>query len=153
SNAYARFIEYAEGQYWYCRRPRPEQLVFMMQEKKVSRNKIILILGLVVLIAGLIIGFVLYKRILAPNVTDKQEYLYIPTGSGFDDLMDNLSRNEIVIDTASFRWVAEQKEFTGRVKAGKYKMSEGMNNRALVNLLAAGIQEPVQLRFQNFRLK
>ena len=125
----------------------------MMQEKKISRNKIILIIGLIVFIIALAIGFVLYKRILAPNVTDKQEYLYIPTGSGFDDLMDNLSRNEIVIDTGSFRWVAEKKDYHTRVKAGKYKMTEGMNNRALVNLLAAGLQEPIQLRFQNFRLK
>jgi UPF0755 protein len=124
-----------------------------MQKKNASRNKIILIAGLVVLIAGMAVGFLLYQRILAPNVTDKQEYLYIPTGSGFDDLMNNLARNEIVNDTSSFRWVAEKKEYPARVKAGKYKMTKGMNNRALVNLLAAGIQEPVQLRFQNFRLK
>jgi len=124
-----------------------------MQKKKISRNRIILTIGLIVFIIGLAIGFILYKRILAPNVADKQEFLYIPTGSGFDELMNNLTRNEILVDSGSFRWVAEKKDFTNRVKAGRYKLTEGMNNRALVNLLAAGIQEPVQLRFQNFRLK
>lgn len=126
----------------------------MQKTKKPTKTtKIIFAIAAVVLIIGLSIAFIIYKRALAPNVTDNQEYLYIPTNSTFDDLMKNLGENEILKDTASFRWVADKKQYPLRVKAGKYKMEEGMNNRTLVNLLMAGLQEPVKLRFQNIRLK
>ena len=126
-----------------------------MAEKK-SRKKIVSIVLVVVFILGVIggyIGYTLYQRFMGANVTSEREYLYIPTGSDFDDLMQNLVDNNIVEDTASFHWVARQKEYPSRVKAGKYKLEEGMNNRTLLNLLGAGLQEPVNLRFQNIRLK
>lgn len=122
-------------------------------KKHTKTTKILLAVAAVVLIIGLSIAFIIYKRALAPNVTDNQEYLYIPTNSTFDDLMTNLGENEILKDTATFRWVAEKKEYPSRVKAGKYKLEDGMNNRTFVNLLMAGLQEPVKLRFQNIRLK
>src|SRR5690606_511442 len=83
----------------------------------------------------------------------EQTYLYIPTGSSFENLMKNLGENKILLDTAKFRWAAEMKDYPTRVRAGKYKMIEGTNNRTLLNMLAAGLQEPVKLRFQNIRLK
>src|SRR5690606_24366038 len=65
----------------------------------------------------------------------------------------NLEKNNILNDTASFRWVADIKDYPLKVKAGRYRLEEGMNNRTFVNLLMAGLQEPVKLRFQNIRLK
>jgi len=123
------------------------------RERSISIKKILLAAGALILIIGAVIAFTVYQRFLAPNVTAKQSYLYIPTDSGFEDLMKNLSDNEIVKDTATFRWAAIKQDYPLRVKAGKYKLTEGMNNRTLINLLSAGLQEPVQLRFQNIRLK
>jgi len=125
-----------------------------MQKKKSNKIKTIVavIVSIIVLVAGTI-TYVVYHRFLAPNVTDKQDYLYIPTDSGFEDLMKNLGENEILKDTSTFRWAAEKKDYPLRVKAGKYRLKEGMNNRILVNLLMGGLQEPVKLRFQNIRLK
>ncbi|WP_118194850.1 endolytic transglycosylase MltG [Albibacterium indicum] len=128
----------------------------MQTEKKNSRKKslpfILIILFIIGLLAGYF-GYILYQRLMGPNVTSEQEYLYIPTGSGFEDLMQNIAENKIVKDTAGFRWVAEQKEYPSHVKPGKYKLEEGMNNRTLLNMLGAGLQEPVNLQFQNIRLK
>ena len=39
----------------------------------------------------------------------------------------------------------------GALKPGKYRLKEGMNNRTLINMLKAGNQEPVKLKFQNIR--
>lgn len=127
-----------------------------MQTKTKSQKKLLPIIFVILFVLGLIggyYGYMLYQRLMGPNVTDTQQYLYIPTGSNFEDLMKNVADNEIIKDTAGFRWVAEQKEYPSRVKAGKYKLEEGMNNRTLLNLLGAGLQEPVDLRFQNIRLK
>lgn len=123
------------------------------REKSISVKKILVAVGVLIFVIVAAIAFTVYQRFLAPNVTANQPYLYIPTGSGFEDLMKNLGDNEILEDTASFRWAAEQKDYPPRVKAGKYKLTDGMNNRTLLNQLSAGLQEPVQLRFQNIRLK
>ncbi|HUH18871.1 endolytic transglycosylase MltG [Albibacterium sp.] len=124
-----------------------------MQKKSISLKKAIVALAVFVFILAIGIGFYVYQRYLAPNVTDSQAYLYIPTGSDFEDLMKNLDDNKIVEDTATFRWLAERKDYPLNIKAGKYKLTEGMNNRTLINHLSIGLQEPVKLRFQNIRLK
>lgn len=123
------------------------------RERSISIKKILLAVGVLVFIIGAAIAFTVYQRFLAPNVTANQPYLYISTGSDFEDLMKNMGENEILEDTAAFRWAAEKKDYPLRVKAGKYKLTEGMNNRTLLNQLSAGLQEPVKLRFQNIRLK
>jgi len=117
-----------------------------------KRTIILLITGLV-LIGLAYIGYTWYRGFLSPNVTDRQEFLYIPTGSSFEELMQNLQQNEILKDTATFRWAAQKKELPSNVKAGKYRLEAGMNNREFVNKLLGGVQEPVKLRFQNIRLK
>src|SRR5690606_36896279 len=108
------------------------------RERSFSVKKILLAIGALSLIVGATVAFVVYQRFLAPNVTANQPYLYIPTDSGFEDLMKNLGDNEIVEDTATFRWVAIKQDYPLRVKAGKYKLTEGMNNRTLINELGAG---------------
>lgn len=123
------------------------------KERSISVKKILLALGVLVLLIGAALAITIYQRFLAPNVTANQPYLYISTGSTFEDLMTNLQDNEILEDTSSFRWAAEKKDYPVRIKAGKYKLTEGMNNRTLINQLSAGLQEPVKLRFQNVRLK
>lgn len=124
-----------------------------MQKKKPNNvKKVILVIALLIIVSGASIALIVYQRFLAPNVTAEQNYLFIPTGSNFEELMQNLGENKILEDTTSFRWAAKKKDFTN-VRAGKYKLIAGMNNRSLLNMLKAGLQEPVKLRFQNVRLK
>ena len=51
----------------------------------------------------------------------------------------------------SFEWVAYRKHYKDKVRPGRYKIITGMSNNELVNLLRAGKQEPVKVRFQNIR--
>ncbi|WP_028297233.1 endolytic transglycosylase MltG [Olivibacter sitiensis] len=122
-------------------------------KKKSKGKKVLLAFLLAVLVAGGIIAYRYYERYFAPNVTDSEQYLYVPTGSTIDSVIHNLAINNIVKDTATFRWAATKMEYPSRVKAGKYRLTPGMNNRALINMLGGGLQEPVKLRFQNVRLK
>jgi UPF0755 protein len=50
-------------------------------------------------------------------------------------------------------WAAHNKKYINRVKAGRYRLHEGMSNRDLINMLITGRQEPVKLSIKNFRLK
>lgn len=117
--------------------------------------KIILSLFFSLLIIGGITGYSYYKKIYYPNIktSSNKHFLYIPTGSNFNDLLKILSDNSILLDASSFEWLAEQKNYTNHVKPGKYKIKNDMSNNELINLLRAGLQEPVNLIIRGYRTK
>jgi UPF0755 protein len=106
---------------------------------------------LLVLIAATGINY--YLKYFKPNVTDTQEYLYIPTGSNFKDVFSIIVNKDIVKDTISFLNAAQNMDYPVKVKAGRYRLTKDMSNRSLINMLKAGNQEPVIIAFQNVRLK
>ncbi|MET3981493.1 UPF0755 protein [Mucilaginibacter sp. UYP25] len=111
---------------------------------------IALVVIIVLSLAGT--GIFYYLRFFGPNVTDKQEYLYIKTGSTLDDVYRSITQQGIVKDTTSFLQSAQSMKFI-KVKPGKYRLKSGMSNRNLINMLKSGNQEPVTLAFHNIRLK
>jgi len=125
--------------------------------KKTSKMKLsiklVLTFGAFILFIGGITTGKYVWRFIGGNVTDKAAYLYIPTGSSYTDLLDIIKEQELLKDTASFTWAAEKMNFGKKIKPGKYRLSAGMSNRRLINMLKSGNQEPVKLYFQNIRLK
>src|SRR6478735_11672689 len=111
---------------------------------------IALVVIIVLSLAGT--GIFYYLRFFGPNVTDKQEYLYIKTGSNLDDVFKSITSQGIVNDTTSFIQAAQSMKFV-KVKPGKYRLKSGMSNRNFINMLKSGNQEAVTLSFHNIRLK
>jgi len=127
-----------------------------MAEKKASSGtlrKFIIALVLLIILSLGITCVIYYLRYFGPNVSGKKEYLYIHTGATFDDVYKTIRDEGIVNDTTMFHWSAINMKYTGRVKAGRYRLHEGMSNRKFINMLASGAQEPVTLAFHNLRLK
>lgn len=125
----------------------------MVNKKRYKIIRIVLIIaGLVGLVTGYI-AYTYYNGFFKRNVTNQEEYLYIHTGWTFQDVLNELAEKDILQDQKTFIWAAEQMEYPSRVKAGKYKLEEGMNNRTLINKLGGGLQEPVRIRLENVRLK
>ena len=120
------------------------------QSKKKNFKVIIAILAVVLAVGGYF-GIKFYNTYFAPNVTDKEKYLYVKTGYVFEDLVTDLRYKEILNDIGTFWAAAETMNLQGPLKPGKYRLKEGMTNRALINMLKAGNQEPVKLKFQNIR--
>jgi UPF0755 protein len=116
-------------------------------------KKFIIALVIVIIVLLGFTGFNYYLKYFGPNVTDKQEYLYIHTGATFSDVFKTIQDEGIVKDTASFAWAARNMNYTTRVKPGKYRLHEGLGNRKLINMLASGTQEPVKVEFHGLRLK
>lgn len=125
----------------------------MANKKKKPWARILLIISGLLLVAGGILGYQIYRIFLKENVTDKESYLYIRTGWTYQDVVDELSSKGMLVNTATFQRAAEQMDFPSRVKAGKFKLDADMNNRSLIHRLGGGFQEPVQVRFHNLRLK
>ncbi|MFB9844504.1 endolytic transglycosylase MltG [Mucilaginibacter ginsenosidivorans] len=127
----------------------------MTGEKKSSgmTKKIIIALVIVLILSLGLTGVFYYIRYYGPNVTNKQEYLYIHTGATYADVYKTIQDEGIVKDTAAFNVSAHNMRYINRVKPGRYHLHPGMGNRRLINMLASGSQEPIQLSFHNLRLK
>ncbi|MDF1676826.1 MAG: endolytic transglycosylase MltG [Vicingaceae bacterium] len=118
-------------------------------------KKIIISLFLILLIGGGYIIYNMYTKVYQPNVTLKNTnsaYFHIHSHYTFDDVINSLYENGIIINRASFKWVAEKKSnFINNIKPGRYKLKEGMSNNELIDLLRSGEQEPVKVTFNNVR--
>ncbi len=117
-------------------------------------KKLILFLSILIFIALGIYAYVSYKKISSANVvlnSPNDKYLYIPTGSSFDDVVNILKKTNRIKNSKSFEWVAELKKYKNKVKPGRYLLKNNMSNEELVNLLRSGEQAPVRLTFNNIR--
>lgn len=121
--------------------------------KTTFKRKLFIALGIVLLIILGGTAFNYYLKYFGPSVTGESEYLYVSTGSGFNDVYKTVRDSNIVKDSVTFRDVAHNMDYPLSVKPGKYKLDKGMSNRTLLNMLKAGNQEPVQLKFRNVRKK
>lgn len=129
-----------------------------MTEKKASSKSGVFKKFIIALVLIIVIGIGLtcinyYLKYFGANVTGKQQYLYIHTGASYADVYKTIRDEGMVKDTETFNWAAQKMNYILRVKAGKYRLKPGMTNRALINELASGTQEPVTLAFHTMRLK
>lgn len=118
--------------------------------KAVRISMLVVFLGLVVMV---LVVFNLYSRVFVPNVTldTEHELFYIPTGSGFEYVIDGMEEKGIIEDRKTFRWVALKKGYDTHVKPGRYKIRNGLSNNELINILRSGRQDPVMVVFNNMR--
>jgi UPF0755 protein len=108
---------------------------------------------LLLLLLAMVVGYRAWQRLHAPATTfgEDSRVLYIPTGSGFGNVVDSLRAIGALRDEQGFRWLAERKRYQDRVKPGRYRVPQGMRMEALVDMLRAGGQEPVRVTFTNIQ--
>lgn len=123
----------------------------MSKKKKVFL--IILIILIIISVIGFIFGNKYYGYIFRPNVVVdvNPAYIYIPNGSDYNDVLQILEKSGYVVDIESFKFVAEQKNYSSKILAGRYEICDGMSNNELINLLRSGKQSPVKLSFISVR--
>ena len=122
-------------------------------DKLSLKAKAIIALVIIIVIALGVTAFSYYLKYFGPNVSNKEEYLYIRTGSNFNDVYNTIKDKEMVNDTLSFYEAALGMDYPPVVKPGKYRLKGGMSNRRLINMLKSGSQEAVQLKLKTHRLK
>lgn len=105
----------------------------------------------IVFVVAIYSGIKIYKKIFTPNVQPDEYYINISTGSSLNDVVKNLAANNILKDTASFRWVAKKMKYENNIYPGHYVLTPGMSNKDLVTLLRSGKQTPVNLVFNCLR--
>ena len=124
--------------------------------KRIFISKVLLVLILLLVFVGGYWVYVKYNAIYQPNINldgKKSQYFFVPTGTSFDQLLTLLYESGYVVNAASFKWVALQKNLPKNVHPGRYLVNDQMSNNALVNLLRSGNQVPVKVLIQPVRTK
>ncbi len=98
--------------------------------------------------------FRFYIFLTRPNVKlngKPYSYLFIPSNSSYGDVRKILIGHGYISNIRTFDWSARRMNYAGHIKAGKYKIREGMSNRELLQMLRSGRQEPVKIIITNAR--
>jgi len=82
---------------------------------------------------------------------EKDKFLFIPTGSDFNAVVDSIKKNNLVINLQSFTETANVLGYSKRVKPGCYRIKRGMSDRTLVRMLITATQSPIKVTFNNIR--
>lgn len=117
-----------------------------MTSRKLIRYIVVAII-VVFIVAGIQI-YKVYHQIYGPNIKTPEKtefFLTIPTGSTYEDVLAMLYKQEIVKEKKTFEWAAEKKNYPENVHPGRYRIRYNMSNNELINMLRAGLQEPVDL--------
>ncbi|HNQ12334.1 MAG TPA: endolytic transglycosylase MltG [Bacteroidia bacterium] len=126
-----------------------------MAKKKNKKTKLLRWILMTAIAFALFSGIALYsyyKKVYHSNIQHiENNYLYIPSGSTFDDVIAVVNDAEILIDKASFEWVAKKMEYDKAIKPGRYEIHAGMSNHDLVSLLRSGKQSPIRFTFSSLR--
>ncbi len=111
-----------------------------------NKRKLLLTIALLLLGIVLITTKSYYNKIFKSNVIADTR-ITIPSDANFEKVTEIFS--PYLKKPQSFKWVANKKKYTERIKPGNYQISKGMNNNDLVNLLRSGNQTPVKVSFNN----
>jgi UPF0755 protein len=120
----------------------------------VKKNiKIILATGLIILGVAAYFGLSIYNTFIAANITGKEKYIYIKSGSNYEEFIELASQKDIFKNINSFKSAAQKMNLATSIKPGRYAVKAGMNNRTLINKIKSGNQDAISLKFQNIRKK
>ncbi len=100
-------------------------------------------------------SFYAYQIIFTENIQvgKPDTVLYIPKGAKFQQVVDSLEMNEILTDKLSFMFLAKLSGYKDAVKPGRYLLKTNSSNKDLFKMLIKGRQTPLNLTFNNIRLK
>lgn len=115
-------------------------------------GKFVIIFFFIALIIAGVRAYQLYQYIFKENV--KKEYgLLLPQKTTYKQVTDSLVANDVIINYKAFKWVSKKKKYPESVRPGHYIFHVGMNTNQIVNILRAGLQDPVSVTFSNIRFK
>lgn len=117
-------------------------------------KKVLLIAFAVIAIPALFGAYWFWKIYYKPatHPGDDKGIFYVHTGTTYEQLVDELEVHHLIDSRKDFEWTAQLKKFD-KPRPGRYRIREGMTYRELINMFAAGLQEPVNITFNTVRTK
>lgn len=121
-----------------------------------QKNKVVKIIILLIGFLAASFSYYIWQIMKTPNLQadkDKSFILLIPKGANFDTVWDTLTKNNVVKDEMSFRFIAKLRKYTESVKSGRYIIKPNSGNYEVIGKLRSGDQDPLNLTFNNVRLR
>jgi UPF0755 protein len=119
-----------------------------------KKKGISVLLAILSFIFAIGIGYV-YFLFFKPNVLtgdEKFTYLYVYDSDTKKDVFDQLKQQSTVKHPSSLLQVASLLKYE-KIRSGRYKVENKMNNFELIRMLKNGNQTPLQLKINNIRTK
>lgn len=116
---------------------------------KMKKKRIVIVLSLIIfLFLASAYLFNYYNTFYKENTSFLEDkiYLFIPTGSGLDNLKKQIT--PFLKDSTTFFNAALKKEYSKNIKAGKYEIKKGFSNNDIISSLRSK-NIPVNLTFNN----
>ena len=116
-----------------------------------SKKLIFFLLFSVLLIS---FGYYAYQITYTANILVGKDPrpIIIPRGATFKDVQAILHKGDYTQDLISFSFLAKLMDYDEQIKPGRYVLQPNLNNIQAIRQLRAGIQEPVNVTFNNVRL-
>lgn len=117
-----------------------------------GKGKLIVFLVLSVLLISF--TYYGYQICYTPNILVGKEntVIVIPEGADFKKVQQILHEGNYVQDLISFSFLAKLMDYDKGVKSGRYTLEKNMTNLQAIRYLRLGLQEPVNVTFNNVRL-
>lgn len=107
----------------------------------------------IVVVAALAgIGYYVYKQFFAGSIHLKDKnytFIYIEQDDTFEDVLSDINKEGIIENPESFKWLAQKMDLDKNIHAGKYRITNGMTMRQIVNLIKYNKQEKIKLSFNS----
>ena len=106
---------------------------------------------IIILLALVLAAFFIYKKFIGARVQLNDRtyiYIFIRPGDDFSDLMEELEETGVIAKHEGFQWLAERMELPQNLHPGRFRITNGMNLRQIINLLKYNKQEKVKLNHQ-----
>lgn len=118
------------------------------------KRKILVVFLLIFSVLLTSFTFYAYQVVYTPNVLvgKQKRVLIIKPGATHKSLMNQLHDGDYVQDIQSFALLARLMGYDKQIKPGRYILEPEMTNIQAIRMLRAGIQEPVDITFNNVRL-
>lgn len=124
----------------------------MKKRKPSYKIAFMIIVVVIAAIAAVYINNYLYITKPIIKTTDgKDVSLYIPTGSDYQLVKNELVALNVLKSKRAFDWLARRLKYDENVHPGRYVLTDGMTNQQLINMLRMGYQTPVKVVFNNMR--
>ena len=120
-----------------------------MASLKKTISRIIFILVLCGIGAG---GYLIYVNLYKPNTNTSgknYKYIFIPKEADFQLMLEILYNENIIENHTSFEFMAKRMDLDKNVHPGKFKITNGMNNRQIILMLKNDRQEKIKLTFNS----
>lgn len=121
--------------------------------RPIFKNKIFYLIILILMVIGGGLAGAGWWVLKSPNTKihdPSGEYiLYLKPGTTLDELTHTLTSRGILRQTRTFSLLADLSKSAEKIKPGRYRITSGMSNHALLQKLRNGLQDPLKFTFNN----